>query len=156
MKAASLKELKTELSLLPHAKVVEHCMRLTKYKKDNKELLSYLLFEAGDEANFIKEVKLQMDEEMDAINITNSYLAKKTIRKVLRTANKFIKYSGLKQTEVELLMHFCFKMKASGIAMPYNSVLGKLYQRQIMRLGKALLSLHEDLQYDYGEEMKGL
>ena len=49
MKAFSLNELKNELSTLSPAKVLALCMRLAKYKKDNKELLTYLLFHAHDE-----------------------------------------------------------------------------------------------------------
>jgi hypothetical protein len=156
MKAASLKELKTELTNLSHSKVLELCMRLVKYKKENKELLTYLLFEANDENNYIKEVKLQMDEEFESLNMSNLYLAKKTIRKVLRTTNKYIKYSGSKQTEVELLIYFSFKIKNSGISLQSNTALGNIFQRQIIKINKALFSLHEDLQYDYKEEMKGL
>jgi len=154
MKAASLKELKTELQTLPLATVLDLCMHLAKYKKENKELLTYLLFEAHDEEYYIKEVKELIDEQFENINKSSLFLAKKTVRKVLRTTNKFIKYSGLKQTEVELLIYFCNKIKNSGLPLPDNTALGNLYQRQILKINKALKTLHEDLQYDFSEEIK--
>jgi hypothetical protein len=101
-------------------------------------------------------VKALVDEQFEDLNKTNLYLAKKTIRKVLRTSNKFIKYSGNKQTEVELLIFFCKKLKDSGLSLNKNKALFNLYHRQIQRIHKALETLHEDLQYDYTEEMKVL
>eukprot|EP01035_Chromulina_nebulosa_P010965 gene10965-14684_t len=68
-------------------------MKLTKYKKENKELLTYLLFEAHDEQQYIRNVQLEITTQFGEINTDNIYYAKKGIRKVLRMANKFIKYS---------------------------------------------------------------
>src|SRR5580704_3921111 len=98
MKAASLNELKNELKTLSPSKLVELCVRLGKYKKENKELITYLLFEAHDEQNYIDGVKAEIEEQFAEMNKGNIYLAKKTIRKVLRTTNKYIRYSGSKQT----------------------------------------------------------
>jgi len=154
MKAASLKEIKTELNTLHPSKVLELCMYLVKYKKENKELLTYLLFEASDEQFYIKEIKEQIDELYTGVNKSNLYLAKKTLRKILRITNKYIKYSGSKQTEVELLIYFCKKFQKSSIPKHANTVLGNMYTRQIQKINKALSTLHEDLQYDYAEELK--
>lgn len=156
MKAASLKELKTELQTLFPAQILDICMHLIKYKKENKELLTYLLFEAHDEQSYIREIKIQIDEQFENVNKSSLYLAKKTLRKVLRTANKFIKYSGKKTTEVEVLIYYCTKLKTSGISLKANTVVGNIYQRQILRIHKALATLHEDLQYDYSEDVKFL
>jgi hypothetical protein len=156
MKAASIKELKTAMEVIPPQRMVEICLRLVKYKKENKELLTYLLFDADNEANYIAEVKEQIDEEFGNLNLSQFYLAKKTIRKCLRTSNKYIKYSGLKQTEVEILIHFCHELKASGINLKANKVITNLYQRQMDRINKALGTLHEDLQFDYRNEMEDL
>ena len=156
MKAASIKELKTELETLSSEQVFDLCMHLAKYKKENKELLTYLLFQAGDEKSYISEVKDLIDEQFEAVNKSNLYLAKKMIRKILRTSNKYIKYSGSKQTEVELHIFFCKKLKNSGIPLHSNTALGNLYQRQILKINKAMASLHEDLQYDYSVEIKEL
>ena len=154
MKAASLKEIKTELASYPKADLETLCLRLVKYKKENKELLSYLLFESSNEIKYIEGVKLQIDTEFDRINNTSLFLAKKTIRKVLRTTQKYIRYSGLKRTEVELLIYFCNKMKASGININNSKAMKNLYNRQLEKINKSLATLHEDLQYDYQLEIE--
>ncbi len=117
MKPASLKEIKTEIELLHPRRLQELCLRMVKFKKENKELLTYLLFEAHDEDAYIKGVESHIDELFTEVNKSNTYLAKKTIRKILRAANKYIKFSGSKQTEVEILIHFCKKLKKSGIPL---------------------------------------
>lgn len=154
MKVASLKEIKTELNSLHPNRVLELCMHLIKYKKENKELLSYLLFEAYDEPFFIKETKQEIDILFADVNKHNMYLAKKTVRKILRITNKYIKYSGSKQTEVELLLYFCIKFRKSGIPCHSNTVLGNMYVRQVAKINKALSTLHDDLQFDYAEKLK--
>jgi hypothetical protein len=156
MKAASLKEIKTELATIHPARVQELCLHMAKFRKENKELLTYLLFEAQDEKAYIFEIKVQMDELFLDVNTSKSYLAKKTIRKILRLTNKFIKYSGSKQTEVELLIHFCKKFKNLGLPITANSVLGNIYMRQFEKIKKSLALLHEDLQFDYLEEVQRL
>ncbi len=156
MKAASVKLIKTELDLLHPEKVKEICLQLIKFRKENKELLSYLLFDSSDEQAYIKDVKLELDLLFKEVNKTNIYLAKKTIRKILRIANKQIKYSGASQTEIEILVHFCKKLKKSGLPLTASTALGNIYFRQIIKIKKAIATLHEDLQYDYSEEIKTL
>lgn len=156
MKTASLSELKNELNSLKPPEIMALCMRLAKYKKENKELLTYLLFEAGDELEYIESIKKEIDQGFEGMNRSNLYFAKKNIRKTLRIANKYIKYSGSKQTEVEILIYFCTKLKNSGISIKASIVLSNLYQRQIQRIKKALSTLHEDLQYDYNEALDSI
>jgi len=156
MKAASINELKQELNLVSPAKLLELCVRLAKYKKDNKELLSYLLFDAHDEPGYIANVKAEIDEQFREINTTNLYFAKKSLRKILRVTNKYIRYSGSKQVEVELLMYYCSALSTSGISFRKNTVLNNLYQCQLKKITKVIGTLHEDLQYDYLREMDRL
>lgn len=158
MKPASVSEIKKELKHLPQEALLELCIKVAKYKVENKELLSYFLFDAHDEASYINTLKLEMDQMFNEVNKTNVYLAKKTIRKVLRHAQKHIKYSGSKQTEVELLIYFCKGFKKTRIAINKYLVLSNMYEAQLKKVTKALSTLHEDLQIDYEndfEEIKG-
>ena len=77
MKTASLKEIKTELYRLHPARIQELCIQMAKFKKENKELLTYLLFGAYDETAYIEEVKSLIDEQFKEIKKGNAYLAKK-------------------------------------------------------------------------------
>ena len=156
MKATVISQLKQELKNRSSNELMELCLRLARFKKENKELLTYLLFEVQDEQAFIEMIKTEMDRQFREINKSNIYFAKKSIRKILRTINKFIRFSGLKQTEVELLLHFCKRLKDSGIPMNESIALTNIYFGQIQKIKKALRTLHEDLQFDYGEELKPL
>lgn len=156
MKAASVNELKEELKQLPASKLVDICLRLAKYKKENKELLNYLLLESGDEQAYINAVKNEMDEGFATVNSSNLYFAKKTIRKVLRIANKHIRYIGTRQSEAELLLYFCSVLKHSGIAFEKSTALNNLYYAQIKKANKAVDTMHEDLQYDYKKQLDKL
>ena len=156
MKTATLKQLKTELSYKDSDTLSELIIRLIKYKKENKELLTYLLFESDDENSYIQQVKSLIDNDFDKLNTISFYLAKKTIRKALRTANKFIKYSGNKQTEIEILIYFLEKLKESDLEIRNSKVIENMYVRQLEKINKTLLKLHEDLQYDYKYEIEEL
>ena len=95
--------------------LLEICCRLAQFKKESNETLTYLLFEVQDEQSYIKAVKSEIDRQFGEINKSNIYFAKKSIRKIVRTTNKYIRFSCLKQTEVELLLHFCKRLKDLGI-----------------------------------------
>ncbi|MBU3926961.1 MAG: hypothetical protein KKB74_04085, partial [Bacteroidetes bacterium] len=64
-----------------------------------------------------------------------------------------IRYSKNKQTEVELLIHFCTRLKNMKPSIKNNHVLTNLMERQIELIRKSLLSMHEDLRYDYEMEI---
>ena len=156
MKVASISELKRELVCKELTEVQDLCIRLAKYKKENKELLNYLLFEADDEAGYIEKVKTEIKELFDELPRSNLYLVKKSLRKILRITNKQIKYSSAKKTEIELRIYFCASIKKSGINMDFSIVLFNLYQQQIKKINQALATLPEDLQYDYFAEIENL
>ncbi|MGM0621370.1 MAG: hypothetical protein ACQETJ_10025 [Bacteroidota bacterium] len=156
MDTASLSVIKKELKTLSPQQLQDVCIRLTKYKKENKELLSYLLFESFNEQHFIREVKEEIDEQFTHLNRSSFFLAKKTLRKVLRTTRKYIRFSGSKQTEVELLIYFCQKLKESGLQRRSSHVIQNMYARQVERIKKSLSMMHEDLQLDYAEEVEKL
>jgi len=156
MKAASISEIKNELGNCPPAKLAELCLQLAKYKKDNKELLSYLLFEAANMTAYIESVQKEMDTLFAEINSSHLYFAKKSLRKILRIAGKHIRYTGSKQAEAELLIHFCRKLKDSGIHFETSTALMNLYQAQLKKINAAIAGFHEDLQYDYLKEIKKL
>ncbi len=156
MEIASLSEIKKELKNLPPEVLQEKIIRLAKFKKENKELLNYLLFEAVNEQAFIQSIKEEIDEQFLNLNRSSMYLAKKTLRKVLRTIHKYIRFSGNKETEIELLIYFCRKMKSSRLNYRHNRVVFNMYINQIKRINKVLSGLHEDLQYDYREELESL
>ncbi|HFA47453.1 MAG TPA: hypothetical protein ENJ95_00390 [Bacteroidetes bacterium] len=156
MQTATISELKKELAKLDPSRLTALCLRLAKYKKDNKELLTYLLFEAENEAAYANSVKSEIDEQMKGVKTHSVYLAKKGLRKILRLLDKRIRYSGNKETEAELRIYFCRKIKMANIPVRRSRVLTNLYDGQVKKIRAAISKLHEDLQYDYGVELEGV
>lgn len=154
MKAATIHELKQELSVLSQKELVELCLRLGRFKKENKELLTYLLYEAHDEAGYIQNVKKEIDELFETINVSHLYFVKKTLRKILRVIGKHTRYTGSRQAEIEWLIYFCKRLNESGIPFEKSQAIANLYNSQIKKINVAIKSLHEDLQYDYKKEME--
>lgn len=153
MKAATISELKQELVNSSPSTLVELCLRLSRFKKENKELVTYLLFEAHDTEAYIKSVKQEIDQQFENINKNNLYFIKKSLRKILRTIHKYNRYCGLATVEIETGIYFCKLMKELDLPLANNPALYNLYHNQINKINKSISSLHEDLQYDY---LKGL
>ena len=75
---------------------------------------------------------------------------------MLRTTRKYIRFSGSKQTEIELLIYFCFKLKSTGLHRRSGRAIRNMYTNQVARIQKVLSMMHEDLQYDYEEDVNKL
>jgi hypothetical protein len=156
MKAVTVKEIKEELTNYTPKELRELCLRLARFKKENKELLNYLLFESSNEALYIENVKMEVDGQFEIINKKTHYLIKKSFRKILRTISKYARYSQKKETEVELLVYFCTKLKKFTPQIQKNTGLKNFYNRQIDTIIKKVSLLHEDLQFDYGSELNAI
>lgn len=156
MKAATINEIKRELLEQDPKTVQDVCMRLAKYKKENKELLTYLLFEAHDEPGYIHNIKGEMDELFGTLPTGNVYYIKKGLRKILRVINKQIKYSGIKQTELELRLYFCAKVKEAHVPLRSSTVLYNMNEQQVKKIKALVSQLPEDLQFDYAREIEEL
>jgi len=149
MKAASAKEIKQELNNLSHEALKNLCLRLSRFKKENKELLTYLLFESYNEDTYINSIKQYIDEEFQNINTKSYFFIRKSVRKTLRNTKKYIRYSQKNETEIELLLYFCKTLKNFSPSIKHSVQLVNVYNRQLALAKKKILSLHEDLQYDY-------
>ncbi len=156
MNSASISEIKKELQRLDVDALHTICLRLAKYKKENKELLSYLLSDAHDEAGYIRSVKEEIDVMFLELDGRNLYIVKKMLRKILRMANRQIKYSGIPQTELELRIYFCEKVNEAGVPLTAGTVLYNLYQQQLKKITTVLVKLPEDYQVDYADAIEAL
>lgn len=149
MKAVSITTIKKELNTLSTVEIQELCLRLSRFKKENKELLTYLLFESHDEPGYIETVKNYIDEQFENINTASYFYIRKSMRKILTHTKKYIRYSKKKETEVELLLYFCQKLKDFSPSIKHSVQLQNMYNRQILLIKKNVATFHEDLQYDY-------
>ena len=103
---STISDLNKQLQKLPPKKIAEICVRIAKHKKENKELLDYLLNESDDEDGFREKIKAETEQQFQDMNRSNLYLAKKSLRKILRMINKNCRFSGNKETEAILLIHW--------------------------------------------------
>lgn len=156
MKPAGIKELKQALDELGEQELVNICVRLARFKKDNKELLTYLLFESSDETAYISHVKESLSDMFADVNKSNVYFAKKTIRKIVREANKSIRYSGDEITEAEILLHVAHEITGLGLPIEKSQVLQNIYAGLKKKAEKCIMGMHEDLQYEFLTRLRDL
>ncbi len=156
MKSATVSQLKKELQNSSKEELVDFCIRLVKHKKENKELLTYLIYETEDEDAFVFQVKEEIDELFDTMNTDRYFFMKKTVQKIDRQIKKHIRYSKKTETKIELLLYFCVKLQEMRPAYTGNSIINNIYDRQIVAIKNSIGKLHEDLQYDYQMELVAL
>lgn len=153
MQSTSLAYLKKEIQAMPKAELIEVCNKLIKYKKENKELLHYVLFESTNEAYYVKQLKNEVSKMFQDVNTQTVYFAKKTIRKILRFIAKYCKFSEIPTTHIDVLIHFCKEMNQLSLHWKEHKVMVNLYQSQLKKIEKLIATLHEDLQYDYRQKL---
>jgi hypothetical protein len=157
MKSASLSDIKKELQVLPPTELLDLCISLAKYKKDNKELLGYLLFESSNKEQYIADIKLEIAEQIAELKKqTSLYFVKKGLRKTLRLISKYSKYISDKGSSAELHIYYCQQLKLSGIPYHKSQMLINLYDQQLKKIRSLVSDLHEDLQYDYLRDLENL
>ena len=94
-------------------------LRLIKYKTENKELISYLLFDEDDLAGYIADLRDEVSVLFDDIHPFPPYQTKRGVRKALKFISRYSKYTNAKETESELLLHLCSLMKQNGMIRNY-------------------------------------
>lgn len=156
MKASTIKQLKDELTNKSALELKELCLQLARFKVENKELLTYLLFEASDEDQYVLNCKSFIDELFSEIDTKNAYYVRKKIRKILTSTKKLIRFSKKKETEAELLLYFCKNLKNYNPFYKRSNRLQSIFQTQIRMAEKAILKLHEDLQFDFQEQLENV
>ena len=143
--------------MLPPKRLQELCLRLAKHKKENKDLLAFLLFEDDSRPVFIGEVKAEIEAELSVIAAQgNLYYVKKSLRRVLRSLNRYIKFIDDKTQSAELLVWFCMKIRAYKLPMRQSAQLRNLFEQQVKKAEKLVSSLHEDVQQDFLEDLNKL
>ena len=156
MNTASVKDIKSELKNKTPQELTEIILLLARSKKENKELLTYKLFESWNEASYVLSIKAFIEKEFNEINTKTYYLVKKSIRKILKNVKKYIRYSKNKETEIELILYFCHRLKKFQPYYRRSTVLHNLLFREKNSLMKKVEKLHPDLKYDYEREIEKL
>ncbi len=152
MQAASIAELKKALVQLDHSELLDACLRLARFKKDNKELLTYLLFLSADEPEYAG----YLCNEIDAFFEETPRMQRKTVRKVIRWMDKWLRFSGNKETEAQVRIHFCHALHNSKTPYEETTAMHNMYLGQIKKVHKAIEKMHADLRFDFRQQMQGL
>lgn len=155
MKPEKLSDLKKVLVVLNVSELTEICLRLAKYKKENKELLAYLLFDAREPMKYAEDVKSFLITDFNTMQ-KHYFYSTKSLRKIIRLINRYAKYTGSKQVETELTIWFCTNYLTYVDLKTTHKPLQGLLTRQFEKITKLLPKLHEDLQFDYQKEFESL
>ncbi|WP_395626915.1 hypothetical protein [Daejeonella sp.] len=151
MKPEKLSDLKKILAGLSATELTEICLRLAKYKKENKELLTYLLFDVQEPMKYAEDVKIFLIADFETMQ-KHYFYSTKSLRKIIRLMNRYAKYTGSKQVEIELAIWFCTNYLIYVDLKTTHKPLQALLNRQIEKIVKLIDKLHEDLQFDYQKE----
>jgi len=153
MKPEKLSDIKKELLGRSVTELSDICLRLAKYKKENKELLNYLLFDSNEPMEYAEQVKLFLLEDFKSMQ-KHYYYSTKSLRKIIRLLNRYAKYTASKQVETELALWFCSNYLLFADLRTSHKPLQGLLIRQFEKINKLLPKLHEDLQFDYRKEFE--
>jgi hypothetical protein len=150
-----LQDIKKELQHLSGLQIAELCLRLARHKKENKELLAYLLFESDNQAAFIEKVKAEIGFMFSQLPI-RSYEAAKYLRKILRLISKYTKFMASKEAEIELLLNFCTNYIQYADRRTSYKPLRLILVRQVEKIRTSISKLHEDMQLDFTNEYNAM
>ncbi|PJJ84812.1 hypothetical protein [Mucilaginibacter auburnensis] len=146
-----LQDIKKEIQHLSALQLTDLCLRLARHKKENKELIAYLLFEADNQAAFIEKVKAEVGFMFSQMPV-QSYNAAKYMRKILRLIGKYVKFIAEKEAEIELLLNFCNNYLQYADRKSSYKPLRLILTRQIEKIKTTIAKLHEDVQADFISE----
>lgn len=148
IESPKLAELKKELNFLSAPELKEVCLRLAKYKTENKELMHFLLFYTDKKDEYVESVKTIIADEFDSL-YPGVYMATKQIRKLLRLCNKHIKFIATKHLEVEIVIAFCKEFIKHPIISANQRATFMVLVSQLKRLIRLIPKLEDDLKFDY-------
>lgn len=148
MKTNGIAEIKKTIKNISQAELAEICLKLARFKKDNKEYIHFLLYEASDPLAYADDVKESLHDSLINLNRHPS-LKVKELRKHLRVLSRHIRYTSSLEVEITLLTWFTEMLVVHAGVRQSNKALYTLFIRQLEKIRKAFPKLHEDLQFDY-------
>ena len=152
MKAASIAEIKKQLVKLDQGELLEIVLQLARYKKDNKELMTYVLCLSDNEDAYANYLCDEINEQFRL----NPNMHKKTLRKTIRVMEKCLRFSNSKETELTVRVHFCRSLMSSETPFRDRKIMFNMYAAQLKKIRKLIEGYHEDLQHDYRREFRDL
>ena len=146
--------IRKEMSSLSHKEITELCIRLIRFKKENKELADYFLFEKHQEHSYLLAAKSEIQSLFGNIQTTQPYLVKKSIRKIIRLAERYSKYAANPIIFIELYLEIMQHIQEYFPHWKQVVPLMKITESLEKKSRRLLPKLHEDLQFDYNARME--
>ncbi len=153
MKAATAKQIKEAIANQSPVFLSETLLRLSRFKKENKELLTYLLFYENEEHEYIKDVKDELLELFKGINHSSVYFAKKGLRKIVRVAAKHVRYTNVDESVLEIYIYLATLFTSLPHTYKKNKQVANIYANILKKINALLNNIHPDLQYDYTQQL---
>ena len=146
---APIKNIKEELQHLSYQELLNFTLHILKYKKENKELAHYLLFEKQDEDGYADKIISLIKVEFSTVNFSRPFFARKGFRRINRLASKYLKYSGEAETSLKVFIFLMNEISAAGKKYRYTNLTDKIVDQYLVKSKKIILTMHEDLQFEY-------
>jgi hypothetical protein len=150
-----LSDLKKELADLSKPELIKLCLRVAKLKRENKELLSYLIFDSEDPLFYAQKLKPEIKEVFEQ-PFQHAYYLTKSIRKVMRIITKYYRFTSNKQGETELLIYLVEEFYQSWRYEYRYQALGKVIFRCLEKAQSNLKKIDEDFRADFEDPINEL
>lgn len=154
MKPADSKDIKAALTKLESATLREIILRLARLKKENKELLTYILFDAADKEGYVAEINHYVTQQMGEVNVKSAHFARKSLRRILKTAWRLVKYSGDAECVIQVNLHLLEEMNKSKIPFGKSTALENIRSQVKAAIEKNLKLVHADLAHDFKRQLQ--
>lgn len=149
-------EIKKAINFLDEKELKTLLLDIIGFATDNKRFAYFKLNEQQDEGFFLAETKELLLQEFGKCHHTNYWTAKKLLQKLRGTLNKLIKFTKHKDQQLELIIYFCQQTEEFGYLRYRHPVIQNLFAVQLRRAESLVSKLHEDLQYDYEQQLEEL
>lgn len=157
MKPSTLNEIKKELNHLSAKELADLFLLVAKFKKENKEYISYLLFESHNKRALLEDIKAEIKGMI--IDFNGNYFKydfKKKLRKLKAFLSKYNKFLNDKALSVEMHLFVCHTLKEHDYPYIKYGVPDAFFALQIKKINTLLNGLHDDLKYDFGRQLETL
>lgn len=150
-----LSDLKKELAELSKPELIQLCLRVAKLKRENKELLAYLIYDASDPLFYAQKLKPEIKEVFEQ-PFQHAYYLTKSIRKSMRLITKYYRFTSNKQGETELLIYLADQFHNTWRKEYLYQALGKVIIRCLEKAEANLKKIDEDFRADFEQPIEEL
>jgi len=105
---------------------------------------------------YAEEVKGLMDDALQNLNTSSAFLAKKTLRKILKIAADNARFSSNAEIAAELTLHALSILNALPSKLMRATVIANMKKAQLKKMETTLAELHPDLEYEYRSRFDNL